>query len=251
MKKKNRNEIERKMEHRKQLEIKQGDQIESAAETIWGWDTAAGKVRVNRRVTEILDRVENYTKAGILELGAGAGVFTQQFRNKDANVISIDISHTLVKKAIMKDGVTKAVVGDVEGMPFPDESFDAVIGVSILHHLDIVRALKEIKRVVKKGGTIIFSEPNLANPHNFLQFKIRWLGKRLNVLPTEMAFYRRKLRSTLEKSGFRDVIVQPFDFLHPVTPDFAIRAVDRTGRFLEGVPVVKEISGSLFIHAKK
>ena len=53
---------------------------------------------------------------------------------------------------------------DANNLEFPDETFDMVFGGSILHHLDFVRALDEIRRVLKPGGRMLFVEPLDNNP---------------------------------------------------------------------------------------
>ena len=55
----------------------------------------------------------------------------------------------------------------------------------------------------------------------------------------------------LEQTGFRDVRIDPFDFLHPKTPIALIDGLNRFGRFLEKVPVIVEFAGSLYICAVK
>ena len=53
---------------------------------------------------------------------------------------------------------------DAHNLRFPDNSFDVVFGTGILHHLDFETALKEISRVLKKDGSIVFVEPLARNP---------------------------------------------------------------------------------------
>ena len=53
---------------------------------------------------------------------------------------------------------------DAHSLEFEDESFDFVYGCAILHHLDYVRALDEVCRVLKPGGRILFVEPLGINP---------------------------------------------------------------------------------------
>ncbi len=53
---------------------------------------------------------------------------------------------------------------DAHDLQFEDATFDMVFGVAILHHLDFEKAVKEIARVTKPGGDILFVEPLLLNP---------------------------------------------------------------------------------------
>jgi len=60
---------------------------------------------------------------------------------------------------------------DAHELEFGDASFDIVFGVAILHHLDFARAMREIHRVLQKGGKILFVEPLRHNPVARL---VRW-----------------------------------------------------------------------------
>ena len=51
------------------------------------------------------------------------------------------------------------VVSTAEELKFEDDSFDMVVGVDILHHVDIPKALREVRRVLKDGGQAVFREP--------------------------------------------------------------------------------------------
>ena len=67
----------------------------------------------------------------------------------------------------------------------------------------------------------------------------------------ETAFFRWPLKKTLSSIGFENVSVEPFDFLHPAIAGSLINAVDKIGMRLERTPILREISGSLFIRAYK
>jgi hypothetical protein len=71
------------------------------------------------------------------------------------------------------------------------------------------------------------------------------------VSPHETAFFRRPLRRALHAAGFVDVSITPFDFVHPSLPGFLVPFVAKTLTLLEKIPIVREISGSLIIMAKK
>ncbi len=53
---------------------------------------------------------------------------------------------------------------DAHHLEFPDNTFDIVFGTGILHHLDFETALREIFRVLKKDGEMVFLEPLGRNP---------------------------------------------------------------------------------------
>jgi SAM-dependent methyltransferase len=62
------------------------------------------------------------------------------------------------------DGRTDFRIADPYATPFGDDSFDIVIGHMILLHLDLERALEEIRRVLRPGGRGVFVEPLAHNP---------------------------------------------------------------------------------------
>jgi SAM-dependent methyltransferase len=136
-------------------------------------------------------------------------------------------------------------------LSYPGDAFDSVVGSSVLHHLEIEEALRQIHRVLRPGGTMFFTEPNMLNPQIVIQKNVPWVKQRLGDSPDETAFFRWRLRRLLEVTGFSGVRINPFDFLHPKTPTTLIGGMDAIGRFLEGLPVISEFAGSLYIRAIK
>ena len=127
--------------------------------------------------------------------------------------------------------------------------FDAIIGSSVLHHLEIGSALEKIFHLLKPCGTFCFAEPNMLNPQIFIQLKFRRFFPQFS--PDETAFVRFKLKKLLERTGFTDIKIMPFDWLHPSTPPSLIPLVSGLGKRLEHLPLVQELAGSLLIKAKK
>jgi hypothetical protein len=97
----------------------------------------------------------------------------------------------------------------------------------------------------------LFAEPNLLNPHVFIEKNVPWVARRLDDSPGETAFTRWRLRRDLEAAGLVEITIRPFDFLYPLVPGPLVPAVERLGRGLERAPVVREIAGSLLIRARK
>lgn len=189
----------------------------------------------------------------VLELGCGTGYFTRELVKLKISITAIDISPELIgeaKKAITGPRVN-FLIQNAYQMDFEDNHFDMVIGSSVLHHLEMHRALSEICRVLKPGGLIAFTEPNMMNPQIALQKNIPWLKKKMGDSPDETAFFRWSLCRLLKNAGFQDVQVQPFDFLHPAVPAGLIPIISILGKGVERIPVLREIAGSLFIMGKK
>lgn len=105
----------------------------------------------------------------VLEYGCGVGNFSFELAAHGARVTGIDISPNSVEVARKRaaerglDSMTFSVM-DAEAMDFPDESFDAVVGSAILHHLDLEKSSREIMRVLRPGGKAVFLEPLGHNP---------------------------------------------------------------------------------------
>jgi ubiquinone/menaquinone biosynthesis C-methylase UbiE len=234
----------REMEHGKYL-------ASAGAGEIWNWESAAGKVRWRRRVEMLSSVIEEGDK--VLELGCGTGYFTKELVRTKASVTAIDISQELIREAqktVQADNVSFEIQNACR-MEFNDNLFDKVIGSSVLHHLDIRKALSEIHRVLRPGGRIAFTEPNMMNPQIALQKNIPWLKKRLGDSPDETAFFRWKLKNLMHATGFEQVQILPFDFLHPSIPAGAISLFSAIGRIAERLTIIKEIAGSLHITARK
>ncbi len=79
-------------------------------------------------------------------------------------------------------------------LSYDDAVFDSVVGSSVLHHLEIEKALRDIYRVLKPTGTIYFTEPNMLNPQIAVQKNIPWIKRKLGDSPDETAFFRWPLR---------------------------------------------------------
>ena len=100
----------------------------------------------------------------VLELGCGAGHYTIVLAKLGAQVSALDISEAgvdLTRARARHYGLQRQVllrVTSVENMDFDDESFDVVVGTYILHHIDIAVAARQIRRVLRPGGTAMFLE---------------------------------------------------------------------------------------------
>jgi SAM-dependent methyltransferase len=91
----------------------------------------------------------------VLEVGCGIGDFTERVAAElGAELVAVDQSNRMVELARAR-GID-ARVADVQALPFPDASFDAVLAAWMLYHVpDVGQALGEIRRVLRPDGRLV------------------------------------------------------------------------------------------------
>ncbi|MGP4110552.1 class I SAM-dependent methyltransferase [Streptomyces sp. 4N509B] len=108
----------------------------------------------------------------VLDLGCGAGRHAFECYRRGADVVALDRDRDELRQvagwfAALReageappDAHATTVEGDALALPFPDDSFDAVIAAEILEHIpDDARALAEAVRVLRPGGRIAVTVP--------------------------------------------------------------------------------------------
>ncbi|WP_164491626.1 class I SAM-dependent methyltransferase [Staphylospora marina] len=120
----------------------------------------------------ILDQIPLEGHEHILDAGCGTGVFllplAERLKGKSGKITGLDLSSGILKelkeRAQGYDNVS-LVQGDLqEKLPFPDETFDLVMAHFVLYHLEhIPHAIRELKRVLKPGGTLLLSTGSHKN----------------------------------------------------------------------------------------
>lgn len=114
------------------------------------------------RLIEKLDVVTLQPK-WILDAGSGTGeaVKPLQKRFKKADVVLLDVSERMLEKAVKQGALFRkpfAVCGDIESLPFADQTFDLVFSNLAMQWCnDMSAALAEFKRILKPGGLLVFT----------------------------------------------------------------------------------------------
>jgi ubiquinone biosynthesis O-methyltransferase len=99
----------------------------------------------------------------ILDAGCGGGYLCRQLARKGAKVVGVDISKKFIEIAEQKEKENplniKYYAGSLHNLPmFKDKTFDIIISNLVLMDVaDLNKAIKELRRVLKKSGKLIFS----------------------------------------------------------------------------------------------
>ncbi len=218
-------------------------------EHVWGWSSPAGRIRAARRADFLIHAAGLRPGVACLELGAGTGEFSVRLLESGCDLVAIELSEGSAEVCRRRvGGRAEVLVGNVEtGEAIEGRSFDAVVGVSVLHHVDLAACLRIMLGVIRPGGRFAFTEPNMGNPQVWAERHLEAVRRRRHVTRHETAFRPRELAAAFERVGLLVENCEPFDFLHPATPGVLIGAVSRLGGVLEKIPGVREAAGSLRI----
>ena len=140
-------------------------------------------------------------KDRVLDLAGGTGRIAKILSWQVDEMIVLDASEEMLKQC-RKKGI-KCKFGVAEKIPFPDNSFDKMLIIDAFHHFqDQAQAIKEIKRVLKDGGSIFVEE---INPRSFGGFILKIAEK---ILLMGSRFHSpKRLKEIFEKNGFKVEIV--------------------------------------------
>jgi len=195
----------------------------------------------------------------ILDFGCGGGWLSKVLASYGYEVVGIDISHSLIKRAKKVAPTVIFVVGDGMNLPFREGAFDAVVSIATLHHLDVKKGLKEVRRVLKNRCMLMLMEPNKLNP-------LSALGRKLFPMEThtigEEPFIPTQLRSHLELQGFKIKLIRYlFFFSFPLARMlkllnsssitlFLVHIVDAVERTFEHLPVLNSLNSTIVVLAE-
>jgi 2-polyprenyl-3-methyl-5-hydroxy-6-metoxy-1,4-benzoquinol methylase len=213
--------------------------------------------RAERRSDYWLSQMQAAPDKSVMEIGCGSGFKAYTLARKSGmNVFATDIDPAeieLAKRDFQLPNLNYKVVDSTELGKTDGSSYDYIVGNGILHHLynHLDSALSNILRILKDNGKMIFIEPNIYNPFVHFIFSYPSGRKLAHLDPDEMAFSKSFITKKLIKAGFKDIKVEYKDFLLPGIPNFLIQPSIAVGNVLESIPLVKNISQSIFISAVK
>jgi ubiquinone/menaquinone biosynthesis C-methylase UbiE len=123
-----------------------------------------------------------------LDAAAGSGALSRKLKNMGFEVVAADLNPDIFKPAEVK--FQKVDLNN--DLSFPDEFFDYIICVEGIEHLENpFHLLREFNRILRKGGKLILTTPNILNIHYRLRYLFLgysdWLcGRILRQTPSDM-----------------------------------------------------------------
>lgn len=125
------------------------------------WGTAPNDWALYLEITfiplykKVISKLNPAPQSQVLDIGCGSGLFLRMVNAKGATATGIDVSPELLGIALQRNPQTTLLNQDMENLPFSDKSFDMVTGFnSFQYSEDIIKVLKEIKRVLKDDGKL-------------------------------------------------------------------------------------------------
>jgi SAM-dependent methyltransferase len=101
----------------------------------------------------------------ILDAGCGTGEVSAKLIDLGHEVWGLDFAEPMIRHVRARFPSDRFWIGDIEHMPFADDTFDAVVCLGVVEYLDSdEQALREIWRVLKPGGRAVVSTPSAISP---------------------------------------------------------------------------------------
>jgi len=179
--------------------------------------------RLDRKFARICELVRAQLPCeSFLDAGCGDGRY---LRALDAalpeRVAGVDISERILETAHTAIPRAELRQGNLEALPFDDESFELVLCTQVLEHvLDAAAGVAELARVLGRGGRLVISTDNERNlvtrvlnaPRTGAVRALRLRGTRGRIESPATPYTRSSFRALLEGAGFMVVRLETFRF---------------------------------------
>lgn len=101
----------------------------------------------------VFDFLELKSTDKLLDVGCGSGFFSNLAHLKGVDVVGIDASAPLIEQAEKRNSSIKYLTGEMEELPFEDDTFDIVCAFNSIQYAESVKsAILESKRTLKEKG---------------------------------------------------------------------------------------------------
>jgi len=191
-----------------------------------GWKLEGSEVNLDDCKIEFIHDVmfEHLPKDGVIvDAGCGVARWPIYLRQHGYRVFGVEWSHDACRIATATDPGLEVLRGDVRATPLKDGSVDAVLSLGVVEHDEggPLPALREARRILKRGGVMILAVP-YNNPlrrlvvnrlQSYVTRKRRRASWKLGF--AEYRFSAREVRGFLRQTGFAVEAMHPNDLRPP------------------------------------
>lgn len=139
----------------------------------------------------------------LLDIGCGAGFMISQLDNMFKKAIGIDMSSDAIDFA-KKYSNNHFITGDAQNLQFRDCEFDSVISIDSFEHIhDDKLAIKEVYRVLKKGGSLIIYTPCIEGLFSKTKFANLYHSDKNNFMLDYRYYNKNSLENLCKDNKFK------------------------------------------------
>ena len=199
-------------------------------------------------------------KGKILDCGCGTGILANMLQPKSGTLIGLDLSFGMLKHA--KNKMNHLTTGDVQKLPFQTESFDLLVGRSLLHHIpNPEEGVAEMARVLKPNAEIVLVDTNRSLlstiPRLVANRSEHFSEDHKNMRHTELVGLLEK-HFIVDKVLFFGYLAYPIGFPDILDisrflpfPIQITKALIQIDRLIGSIPLVKRQSWGLMVKGRK
>jgi SAM-dependent methyltransferase len=170
---------------------------------------AHGSSRFFTARIQLLHRLlAQFPEGELLDAGCGPGALVHSLLGSPFHkyrITALDQSEAMIGYCVANDGArqVRAVVGDLEKLPFGDAMFNVTVSTGALEYADARAAVRQLSRVTKRGGVVVVSMLNPLNPYRLTEWFLFWPA--LRVLSSTIRLLRIQTRRPhgANRSGIR------------------------------------------------
>ena len=167
--------------------------------------------------SQTMELVKKYIAAGssVLDLGAGAGAFSARLKDAGYLVTAVDVDSEkwmATEVSLLELDLDRGISAQL------GQTYDAVCCLEVIEHLENPwQLLREIFRVLKTGGRLVLSTPNISSFYSRLLFFLR--GEFHQFTESDLAYghinplTRLEIETIAQRSGFRILEAAPAGYL--------------------------------------
>lgn len=200
------------------------------------WFSPKRVICLNTPVLKLPSKLSLSATDRLLDIGCGYGGvliylyrkigFLDRVEGVDASSLMVKLANEEIRKRGF-EGKIKVREGVATNLPYPDETFDVVLSTGVVKHLSddsLLLVMKEVKRVLKRGGHFCFWEAGICKFKGLNKFNTSLLtrgflsrGQGFSIMNLRSS---DELRSMLRKAGFRNIeqFNHSFCLYYPVLP---------------------------------